>query len=149
MRQHSPVRLAFLSTRTGTIPNNHVMPVNARVRGRTGLSSTPMIPSPRTPPSLIVDVRTTRAQVNAAEYKNMRRSRCRRTFLTSGSYVCDAGGTVGAALRAKLDGSAFIGVDGPAAEVDIVVVGRKQRCARRVQVHKQLRDRRLCRFGKP
>ena len=96
------------------------------VRGARGFNNSPTIPSLSVPPCLNVEVIVTAVQQNNAEYKNMRESRrCRRTFLTRGSYAWVAGGTEGAVLKARLDLSARMGVDGAAIARGMVVVEEK------------------------
>ena len=103
---------------TGTTPTSHITPVKANVRGAIGLNKKPNTPRAVGPPCRSVDASATRHQQKTAEDKNMRRSRCRRTFLISGSYAWDAEGMVGATFIARLDGRARKGVDGPAAVLD-------------------------------
>ena len=98
-----------------------MMHVKASVRGRMGLRSSSIKPRERSPPCLVVVARTTIAQLKMAENAKMRPSkRWRSTDLTSGSYAWVAGGTVGVARSASVEGSARIVVDDPRA-ADIVM----------------------------
>lgn len=111
-KSHVPVRHVLRITITGTTVKSHIVNAKNKVRGRMGCNRSPTRPRDPLPPACMRDAKTARPQLKIAEYTNVRKSsRWRRTDLTRGSYICDAGGTVGAAREANVEGNARIAVD--------------------------------------